>query len=191
MLICCIIKGMRKYFILPFVILSGVTVFCNDLLASCGAGYVLVETRQKTDGIVTAECKRLWCMDLETGNMMGKDGKPNSGYQMTVEPVLLEDAKGHSVECWGQRKWCSGETVGQWNPEYGAYTKNGADNATYMSYQKGACFAWRLERPNCPEGQTAILNNDEWICAVSSSDADGISRASSVRRTGGVRRIVR
>ena len=39
----------------------------------------------------------------------------------------LEDAKGNSVECWGQRKWCAGEVVGQWNPEYGAYTKNGEE----------------------------------------------------------------
>ncbi len=182
---------MRKRLFFCFSVSLAVILSCGNLLASCGAGYVLVESRQKTDGIVTAECQRLWCMDLETGKNMGRDNKPNTGYQMTVGPVTLEDAKGNSVECWGQRKWCAGEVVGQWNPEYGAYTKNGEDNATYISYQKGGCFAWRLEKPDCPADQTAILQDGKWVCAVSSSDAGGVSRASSVRRTGGARRIIR
>ena len=102
----------------------------------------------------------------------------------------LCDAENNCIECWGQRKWCAGEVVGEWNAEYGAYTRNAENNATYQSYQKGSCFAWRLEKPSCASGQTAILQDGQWVCAVASGTSEG-SRASGVRRTGTMRRITR
>ena len=153
--------------------------------ASCGAGYILAQ-HKNIDGIPAAECQKLWCMDLETGKYMGKGNTASSGYKATNFPIELCDASNNCIECFGERRWCGGETVGQWNPEYGAYTRGG-DNSTYKSYQKGSCFAWRLEKPNCPNGQTAILMNGEWHCATSSNSDIG-SRASSIRRTGAIRR---
>lgn len=157
-------------------------------LTSCGPAYILVESRQKIDGIASAECQKLWCRDLETGKVMGSGDRANSGYQMTGAPVELCDANNKCIECWGARKWCSGEVAGEWNPEYGAYTRGG-DNATYQSYQKGSCFAWRLEKPQCAEGQTAIIQDGRWVCAVPADTASGVNRASSVRRTGTMRRL--
>ena len=106
---------------------------------------------------------------------------------MTGASYELCDANNNCVECWGERRWCAGEAKGVWNPEYGAYTRGG-DSATYKSYQKGGCFAWRLQKPDCPSGQVAILQNDEWICATVDAGS-GVSRGSSVRRTGSLRRL--
>lgn len=180
---------MRRKFVFSFLAgLAGMLVMSADAAQfNCGPGYILVETRQKIDGIPTAECQKLWCRDLETGKMMGSGDKPNSGYQITNSYAELCDASGRCVECWGARKWCAGEARGEWYPEYGAYTRGG-DNTTYQSYQKGACFAWRLEKPDCADGMTAILKNGEWICAVEANQAKSI-RASGLRRTGAVRRL--
>ncbi len=169
------------------------TLFCADAanaaFTSCGPGYVLVESRKKIDGIASAECQKLWCRDLETGKKMGNGDKPNSGYQATPAAMELCDANNNCVECWGQRKWCGGEVAGEWNPEYGAYTRSG-DSVAYQSYQKGSCFAWRLEKPECPSGETAVLKNGNWVCAVQTGTSEA-SRASGVRRTGTMRRITR
>lgn len=151
---------------------------------SCGAGYVLAD-HAPIDGIKSQECVKLWCMDLETGKMMGKNNTANNGYRATSAPVELCDKNKKCIECFGERKWCGGEPSGQWNPEYGAYTRGG-DNATYQSYQKGGCFAWRLEKPECPDGETAVLTGGKWHCGVSSGSGTA-NRASSVRRTGTMR----
>lgn len=181
---------MRKSaLILILTVFAGATG-ANAAFTSCGAGYVLVESREKIDGIDAAECQKLWCRDLETGRDMGADDKPNSGYVSTNFASELCDVNGNCVECWGARKWCSGEARGEWNPEYGAYTRGGADNATYQSYQKGGCFAWRLEKPDCGAGQTAMLKDGQWVCATSSGTSD-FSRPAAVRRTGTMRRIMR
>lgn len=156
---------------------------------SCGPGYILTESRQKIDGIPSAECQRLWCRDLENGKTMGNKDRANSGYQITSGPRELCDVNNNCVLCWGERKWCSGETRGEWNANYGAYTRGG-DNATYESYQKGTCFAWRLEKPDCEAGKTAILENGKWVCATPSGTTEG-GRASGVRRTGTLRGIRR
>ncbi len=158
---------------------------------SCGAGYVLVTSRDKMDGILTAECQKLWCRDLENGKSMGADNRAASGYQMTASMHELCDVNGKCIECWGERKWCGGETPGAWNPEYGAYTRGG-DNATYQSYQKGGCFAWRLEKKtDCPDGQTAVLEDGKWVCATPKTPVGSASK-SSIRRTGTtIRRIMR
>lgn len=149
---------------------------------SCGDGYVLVDKGKKIDGIPAKECVKLWCYDLETGKPMGNGNSATNGYRATNAPVQMED-----IMCFGERKWCNGEKVGVWNSDLGVYTRDGSDSLTYQSYKKGGCFAWRLEKPDCPEGQTAFLINDEWVCgsAVSTPDA---GRASSIRRTGAVRR---
>ena len=120
---------------------------------------------------------------------MGEGDKPNSGYKSTNSAFELCDANNNCVECWGERKWCGGEIAGVWNPEYGAYTRGG-DNATYQSYQKGSCFAWRLEKPDCEDGMSAILQDGRWICVKESGKAEA-ARASTLRRTGAIKRIGR
>ena len=159
-----------KIFASLLIALAGVGV-ANAAELSCGAGYVLVESRQTLDGV-----------------KMGVDNKPNSGYILSVGTVEVCDDDKNCVECWGERRWCAGEAYGEWNPKYGAYTRNGDDNATYESYQKGSCFAWRLEKPQCEAGLVAILQDNEWVC-VSADGAHGVSRESAVRRTGSMRRM--
>lgn len=170
--------------LLPFVNVSD----ARAVTQGCGAGYILVESRQKIDGIPTTECQKLWCRDLETNKPMGKGDKAYSGYQKTSGPNELCDVKGICVECWGERVWCSGAAKGEWNPEIGMYTRGGGDNITYTSYQKSGCFDWHLDKPNCKSGQTAILENGKWVCAMPAEGAK-VSRESSVRRTGAVRRL--
>ena len=173
---------------LIFVMLAVLCPLVADAaFTSCGPGYVLAENNKKIDGVPAAECQKLWCRDLENGKMMGSGNKPNAGYQATDSANELCDAAGICLECWGARKWCAGEARGEWYPEYGAYTRGG-DNATYQSYQKGSCFAWRLEKPECESGETAVLENGKWVCATSSGTTEA-SRASGVRRTGTLRRI--
>lgn len=155
----------------------------------CGPGYVLAD-HSKVDGLNTQECQKLWCQDLETGHVMGAGNRANSGYVSTASPIELCDVKGNCISCFGDRQWCSGVRPGVWNPEYGAYTRGGGDTAVYMSYQKGSCFMWRLEQPNCPDGQAAILQNDEWVCIVEEQNTT-LSRSSAVRRTSTRRRGVR
>ena len=179
----CMRKGIFCFAIFAMLV-PGIT---NAAFTSCGPGYVLVEGRKKIDGVPLSECQKLWCRDLENGKVMGSEEKPNSGYQVTNSASELCDAAGNCVECWGARKWCAGEARGEWNSEYGAYTRGG-DNTTYLSYQKGSCFAWRLEKPECDVGETAVLKDGKWVCAVSSGTSEA-GRASGVRRTGNVRRM--
>ena len=157
----------------------------NAAFTSCGPGYIL-DKHTNIDGITTYECKKLWCMDLETGKNMGNGNTAASGYKSTSAPVEICDANGTCIECFGDRKWCGGEQMGIWNAEYGAYTRGGADNSTYQSYQKGSCFAWHLEKPNCPNGQTAVLIDDTWQCADTTKVNN--TRASTIRRTGAIRK---
>ena len=149
---------------------------------SCGDGYVLVDKGKKIDGVPSKECQKLWCVDLETGKSMGTGNTPVNGYRATNVPVPMED-----IMCFGERKWCNGEKVGVWNANLGVYTRDGSDSLTYQSYKKGGCFAWRLEKPTCDDGQTAFLINDEWVCGSAIASPDG-GRASSIRRTGAIRR---
>lgn len=189
----CIMYGMkvRNIFVAVLAVLCAVDANAESVMSpDCGAGYVLVELRKKIDGVPASECQKLWCRDLENGKTMGSGDKANSGYQKTSSFDRLCDADGNCVECWGERKWCAGEVRGEWNAEYGAYTRGGEDNATYQSYQKGSCFAWRLEKPTCESGKTAMLQDGQWVCAIASGTSEA-SRASGVRRTGTMRRITR
>ena len=108
---------MRKG-ILFFVLFAVVAVSAMaEKFTSCGPGYVLVESRKNIDDIPAAECQKLWCRDLETGKPMGKDNRANSGYQMSADVMRLCDAGKPTpkcIECWGERKWCSGEPRGEW-----------------------------------------------------------------------------
>ena len=164
-------------------ILFALLICGNAFAGDCGPGYVLVD-RAKIDGIVARECQKLWCMDLETGRPMGNGTRAANGYVATTVPVELCDVDGNCIECFGDRKWCSGAVRGVWNPEYGAYTRGGADSATYLSTQKGSCFDWVLEKPTCPEGEDAILQDGEWVCAVPVQGDGAKGRAPAVRRTG-------
>lgn len=182
------ISDMKRKIIFGFL-LSWFCVFAATATdMSCGAGYVLVDTSEKIDKIPVAECQKLWCVDLENDTPMGDDNRANSGYIMTMDTIKLCDNDKNCVECWGDRKWCAGEAPGIWNPKYGAYTRNGDDNATYESYKKGSCFAWRLEKPQCDDGKSAILQDGKWVC-VSADGSSGVSRESAVRRTGSIRHI--
>ena len=169
----------RIYFAL-FSLILGITV-----AHACGEGYVLVDSREKFDGVKVEECQKLWCMDFETGKTMGSGDKAASGYRETPQPNEVCDANGNCITCWGARRWCAGEEQGEWNPEYGAYTRGG-DNATYESFQKGSCFAWRLEKPQCEDGKVAILQEGKWVC-LTKTESNAVSRESSVRRTGSKR----
>lgn len=153
---------------------------------SCGDGYVLVAQTTKVDGLNTMKCEKLWCRDLETesGDKMGAGNTPASGY--TGDLDVLYDNENNHITCFGKRKWCSGEVPGEWNPDLGVYTRAGSSTDIYKSYKKGGCFVWRLDKPDCPSGMTAILNGDEWVCAKPSGTSTG--RASSLRRTGSVRK---
>ncbi len=179
--------------------ISKVFVFALGLLAvmpaanaafSCGEGYVLT-SHKDVEGIDAQQCQKVWCRDLETGKMMGSGDRANSGYRDAGAPVELCDVEQNCVMCFGERRWCSGVEAGVWNAEYGAYTRAGADNATFQSYQKSGCFTWRLEKPECEEGKVAVLQNGEWICAVGQTAPDA-ARKSAIRRTGTViRRMIR
>lgn len=175
---------MRKFLIFAMVPVC-MPVFAGD----CGPGYVLAN-HARIDGMDTQECQRLWCVDLETGKPMGTGGRANNGYVATSVPNELCDATGKCVECFGDRKWCNGIVRGVWNPEYGAYTRGGDDNATYGSEQKGGCFTWKLEKPSCATGESAILKNGQWVCATSRVNSS-LGRESAVRRTGTIRRTLK
>lgn len=161
----------------------------DEKFLSCGPGYIL-NTKSKVDGINQAECQKLWCRDLEAGRTMGDGKDAAAGYKTTGGPVELCDSKNNCIECFGDRKWCAGETNGIWNPAFGAYTRGGGDSTAYTSYLKGSCYAWRLEKPSCASGETAVLKNDEWVCATASGTSTG-ARESSVRRTGTIRGLIR
>lgn len=162
----------------------------DEKFLSCGPGYVLANV-SKIEGITAYECQKLWCRDLENGKSMGSGNTPASGYKSTSAPVELCDAKNNCIECFGDRRWCSGDTPGVWNPEYGAYTRGGADTATYVSVQKSSCFGWQLEKPDCASGETAVLQNGEWVCVTSSAGSSVGGRPSTIRRTGTVRGVIR
>ncbi len=137
-----------------FIAFGVVPTFAADTF-SCGAGYVLAN-HDKIDGINAKECRKLWCRDLETNKAMGSGDKVASGYR----DVLSETTDGtRSVECFGERKWCAGEPAGVWEPSLGIYVRGSDDGTTYNAYQKGSCFAWRLVKPECDAGQSAILRN--------------------------------
>lgn len=172
------------------ILIVAMGLMCMPAFAgNCGPGYVLAN-HARIDGMETQECQKLWCVDLETGKSMGSGNRANSGYVATSEPNELCDAKGRCMECFGDRKWCTGIVSGVWNPEYGAYTRGGDDTATYGSEQKGSCFTWKLEKPNCESGESAILKDGEWVCAMSSPNAS-VTRGSAVRRTGTMRRTLK
>ena len=168
---------MKKLLALVLVCMT-IPAFAGD----CGPGYVLVD-HAKIDGMNVKECQKLWCRDLETGKNMGAGNSAANGYVATANPNELCDADRNCIECFGDRKWCSGAQVGVWNPEYGAYTRGGNDSATYKSVQKSGCFTWQLQRPICPEGEDAILKNGEWVCAIKTIN-ETIGRSSATRRTG-------
>ena len=178
-------KIMFHYFMLIGVFLGATGAMAAEEKFSCGPGYVLV-SHSDVDDIDAAECQKLWCRDLETGDVMGSGDSPKAGYQLTTYPNELCDANGTCIECFGDRVWCKGEAPGIWNPEYGAYTYNGSDDGTRTSYRDGGCFMWRVpeeEKITCPDGQVAMKNSaGEWVCAAPTSGNIAGDRGSTIRR---------
>ena len=157
---------------------------------ACGPGYVLAE-HKKIDGLSAAECQKLWCVDLETGKAMGRGNTPNSGYKSTAYPVEMAVGS-QKVTCWGERKWCAGQEVGEWDSRHGLYVRGtyNADSA-YESFQKGGCFSWQLEAHNCPVGTTAFLKDDgSWECLEQKKTVEQF-RGSVIRRSGVPRRLIK
>lgn len=182
--------NMKRMFILILVLFVGTAHAVATPEFSCGPGYVLVD-HKKIDGIDAAECQKLWCVDLETGKAMGRGNTANSGYKSTAYPYELRVGN-KSVTCWGERKWCAGQVVGDWDESHGMYTRGAYNPDTaYQSYQKGSCFTWKLEEHNCPAGQTAFLGSDGvWDCRTEQKTVDQV-RGSAIRRTSAPRRIIR
>lgn len=180
---------MKKIFcsIIGLCLFAGVMPAMAATSFSCGAGYVLA-SHNKIDGINARECVKLWCRDLETNKAMGSGVKVASGYVDKLSEVT--DGR-ETVECFGERKWCAGEPAGEWNADLGIYVRGSDDGSTYKAYQKGSCFAWRLEKPECASGESAILRDGEWVCVTSSTGGANTVMKSSVRRTGTMRRITR
>lgn len=168
---------------------SGSSFATGDKFISCGGGYVL-EQVDKISGIESFECKKLWCMDLENGKIMGAGDRAAYGYTGTKSPVTLETVDGRSIECFGARKWCKGQIEGIFNPEYGVYTQRGSDTNAYLSVQKGDCFSWSVETPDCKTGESVVMINGQWTCAAVSMNNESI-RQSSIRRTSAVKKIIK
>jgi hypothetical protein len=151
---------------------SGVTPPSTLIFAECGAGWIL-KSATAIDGVKAEKCEKLWCRDLENGKSMGAGDKANTGYSATTNTIVVEslDTEGQkkSIECFGERKWCAGETAGKWNPEYGAYTKKGEDSILFISVLRGDCFSWGATtsgEAGCKDGQTPVLVNGKWGCSI-------------------------
>ena len=151
----------------------------------CGRGYIVAAAKSR-EGIPTQECKKLFCRDLENGRVMGADGGMNPGYE-NKGMVVQEDNDGNRIDCFGQRRWCSSGQAGQFNPEYGIYTKGGGDADAYRGILKGNCFEWQATNYSCGPGEVAVIDKDtsSWVCLTAGSGAGGRSavKARAVRRT--------
>lgn len=176
---------MKLKFFTSFLVLSSILIATecrgadtNPIFVDCGAGWIL-SSSTNIDGVKSEKCEKLWCRDLEIGGKsMGSGDKANAGYVATTKPTVLEslDSSGStkSIECFGERKWCSGETAGVWNPEYGAYTKKGEDSILFISVLRGDCFSWGSTtsgEAGCKDGQIPVLVNGKWGCSIRKSGA--------------------
>lgn len=167
-------------FLTLFVISMAPVVSVAEEFVDCGPGWIVVDNGT-IEGVPSQICEKLWCVDLENGKTMGSGDAAYSGYIATTNPVTIEASGGETIECFGQRKWCSGETAGTWNAEYGAYTKQGEDSIQYVSSQRGDCYSWNAGSPKsagCADGQIPILVNGKWGCSgksATSSQTPGIS----------------
>lgn len=161
---------MKFNFFALFLILS--TLFCapvhaEDAFVDCGPGWIMSDNG-KLEGVTSVKCEKLWCRDLENGRSMGNGNTAASGYVATANPVVLEASDGTSIECFGDRKWCAGDVLGVWNPDYGAYTKRGDDSSNFTSAQNGDCFTWgpgSAVKTGCASGQIPVLVNGKWACS--------------------------
>ena len=169
---------MKRFLFLAVICLAQVCALApanasGGSFANCGSGWVLADNN-KLEGINSQKCEKLWCRDLELNKLMGSGSSAASGYVATSQPVLMESADGKSIGCFGDRKWCAGEVAGRWNPEYGAYTRRGEDSASFVSIQKGDCFAWQtgnLGDVGCASGKIPILINGRWSCSSQKTGA--------------------
>jgi hypothetical protein len=73
------------------------------------------------------------------------------------------------------------------NPEYGAYSRNGSDATLYRGVLSGNCYKWQLQNHNCAPGEVAINNGVSWVCMTQATGTDASRsavKANALRRTG-------
>jgi len=179
--------------ILCFVFCTAVSFAAEDeKFVDCGRGYTMASWKS-THGIPTFICHKVWCMDLENGKHMGSSTTPNKGYENTNIPNELCDNSNprtaNCIECFGKRKWCSGEASGAFNPDVGAYTKGGTDNVSHRGVLVGDCYKWQSVDHHCASDEVALhQGGDKWTCLKQSSvGSNGHSaiKSRALRRTAG------
>ncbi|MDR2770221.1 MAG: hypothetical protein LBB08_02105 [Rickettsiales bacterium] len=174
------------FFLLPAAAVSAP----DEKFIDCGPGYTIA-SEKSVYGIPVSKCNKIWCRDLENGKPMGRGDSANSGYEDTKSgPEDLCDNKGNCVPCFGKRKWCSGETPAEFDPELGIYAKNGADGRFYRGSLKNNCYEWKIQNLRCAEGKKASFVGGEWKCLGQGPEASIAARAAvktqAVRRTAGI-----
>jgi hypothetical protein len=180
---------MRKFQALFFLLIvanSSICVAADEKFVDCGPGY-MVSSAKNRDGIQTVECKKIWCMDLENGKSMGSGSTAANGYVSTTGPAQVCDPHdaGDCIECFGKRKWCPAETNGEFNPEFGMYTKGGIDSNIYRGVLAGNCYKWQMQDHGCGPNEVAVNNGTSWTCLKQGAGTGGRSaiKSRAVRRT--------
>ena len=126
---------MKNYLFIFFTLFS-ISAFANK---GCDEGYFLKKTSEKKYGIDVYICEKIWCMDLETGDYMGKSNTVFNGYSDTE----IQDYSMYSrnIKCFGKRIWCENNPEGEFNEEKGRYIH--PQDLNYISYKNGNCFSWK------------------------------------------------
>ena len=155
-----------KKILFIFVALFSLNSFAQ---AGCKDGYALEESGS-LEGTQLYKCKKVWCVDLETGDSMGNGNSASSGYLDTKEPQELAAYK-ETVNCFGERYWCGNGSKGDFDETKGRYVHpEKADE--YISYKDGNCFAWKDKKEKKQTVKEEKLQK---------------GRGASFRRTAGVR----
>lgn len=128
-----------KNYLFIFLALFSLSAFADK---GCDEGYALKKSSEKKYGIDVYLCEKVWCVDLETGESMGKGNSASSGYSDTT--VQDFNMYSRSIKCFGKRDWCGNSSEGEFNPEKGIYVHpEDLDGNKYISYKDGNCFAWK------------------------------------------------
>ena len=183
---------------IPWVFFAFFAAFAAPVRAAslpyvdCGDGFVAASAKS-SDGIQTFECKRVWCRDLENGRVMGADNSTvNKGYELKNKVTPEEyNYYGKNIHCFGERKWCTGEVKGEFDPDIGIYTRSGVSTGFYRGVLRGDCYYWQVQSHKCDaaNGEVAVHNGTSWTCIIQAS-GPGTGRSAikqkAIRRSSGV-----